>query len=130
MTFDELPSEQPFAGVTRRSVRTSRMTIASYAFEPGAFFGIYLMDTFWFAEDRIHLGTGGGITWDSTPEGEWAETADEGVPVGLEPLQHVEPVIPHVGSTTSFFIRARARVVRDRTDEARIPSIRPASSAE
>ena len=30
--------------------------------------------TFWFAEDRIHLGTGGGITWDSTPEGEWAET--------------------------------------------------------
>ena len=30
--------------------------------------------TFWFAEGRIHLGTGGGITWDSTPEGEWAET--------------------------------------------------------
>jgi para-aminobenzoate synthetase component 1 len=30
--------------------------------------------TFWFADDRIHLGTGGGITWDSTPDGEWAET--------------------------------------------------------
>ena len=30
--------------------------------------------TFWFAEDRIHFGTGGAITWDSTPEGEWAET--------------------------------------------------------
>ena len=30
--------------------------------------------TFWFADDRIHLGTGGGITWDSTPEGEWRET--------------------------------------------------------
>ena len=30
--------------------------------------------TFWFDEDRIHLGTGGGITWDSTPAGEWEET--------------------------------------------------------
>jgi para-aminobenzoate synthetase component 1 len=30
--------------------------------------------TFWFADDRIHFGTGGAITWDSTPEGEWAET--------------------------------------------------------
>ncbi|HEX7166244.1 MAG TPA: chorismate-binding protein [Acidimicrobiales bacterium] len=30
--------------------------------------------TFWFADGRIHLGTGGGITWDSTPDGEWAET--------------------------------------------------------
>jgi para-aminobenzoate synthetase component 1 len=30
--------------------------------------------TFWFADGEVHLGTGGGITWDSTPEGEWAET--------------------------------------------------------
>ncbi len=30
--------------------------------------------TFWVSEGRLHLGTGGGITWDSTPEGEWAET--------------------------------------------------------
>ena len=30
--------------------------------------------TFWFEEGELHLGTGGGITWDSTPEGEWAET--------------------------------------------------------
>ena len=30
--------------------------------------------TFWFDDGRIHLGTGGGITWDSTPDGEWAET--------------------------------------------------------
>ena len=30
--------------------------------------------TFWFADGRIHFGTGGAITWDSTPEGEWAET--------------------------------------------------------
>ena len=30
--------------------------------------------TFWLAAGRIHFGTGGGITWDSTPEGEWEET--------------------------------------------------------
>src|SRR5262245_1082710 len=30
--------------------------------------------TFWVEDGRLHLGTGGGITWDSTPEGGWAET--------------------------------------------------------
>ena len=30
--------------------------------------------TFWFAEDEIRFGTGGGITWDSDPGGEWEET--------------------------------------------------------
>ena len=30
--------------------------------------------TFWFGDGEVHLGTGGGITWDSTPVGEWAET--------------------------------------------------------
>jgi para-aminobenzoate synthetase component 1 len=30
--------------------------------------------TFWVEDGLLHLGTGGGITWDSTPDGEWAET--------------------------------------------------------
>ena len=30
--------------------------------------------TFWVEDGRLHLGTGGGITWDSTPDGEWEET--------------------------------------------------------
>jgi para-aminobenzoate synthetase component 1 len=30
--------------------------------------------TFWFEDGELHLGTGGGITWDSDPAGEWAET--------------------------------------------------------
>ncbi|CAN5192789.1 chorismate-binding protein [soil metagenome] len=30
--------------------------------------------TFWFADQEIRFGTGGGITWDSDPSGEWAET--------------------------------------------------------
>jgi para-aminobenzoate synthetase component I len=30
--------------------------------------------TFWFDGGMIHFGTGGAITWDSTPDGEWDET--------------------------------------------------------
>lgn len=30
--------------------------------------------TFWVADGHLHLGTGGAVTWDSTPAGEWAET--------------------------------------------------------
>jgi para-aminobenzoate synthetase component 1 len=30
--------------------------------------------TFWLEDGRLHFGTGGAVTWDSTPEGEWAET--------------------------------------------------------
>jgi para-aminobenzoate synthetase component 1 len=30
--------------------------------------------TFWFEDGEVHLGTGGGITWGSSPEGEWQET--------------------------------------------------------
>jgi para-aminobenzoate synthetase component I len=30
--------------------------------------------TFWVEDDHLHFGTGGGITWGSTRDGEWAET--------------------------------------------------------
>jgi para-aminobenzoate synthetase component I len=30
--------------------------------------------TFWIEHGMLHLGTGGGITWDSVPEEEWLET--------------------------------------------------------
>lgn len=30
--------------------------------------------TFWIEDGSLHFGTGGGITYDSDPEGEWAET--------------------------------------------------------
>jgi para-aminobenzoate synthetase component 1 len=30
--------------------------------------------TFWIGDGMLHFGTGGGITWDSDPSGEWAET--------------------------------------------------------
>ncbi|HYI61187.1 MAG TPA: anthranilate synthase component I family protein [Acidimicrobiales bacterium] len=30
--------------------------------------------TFWLDDGLLHFGTGGGITWDSDPAGEWAET--------------------------------------------------------
>jgi para-aminobenzoate synthetase component 1 len=30
--------------------------------------------TFWIEDDELNFGTGGGITWGSDPEAEWAET--------------------------------------------------------
>ncbi len=30
--------------------------------------------TFWIDDGHLHFGTGGGITWDSDPAGEWEET--------------------------------------------------------
>ena len=30
--------------------------------------------TFWIEDGELHFGTGGGITYDSDPAGEWAET--------------------------------------------------------
>jgi para-aminobenzoate synthetase component 1 len=30
--------------------------------------------TFWIEEGNLHFGTGGAITYDSSPEGEWQET--------------------------------------------------------
>ncbi len=30
--------------------------------------------TFFVDDDQLCFGTGGGITWDSTPAGEWTET--------------------------------------------------------
>ena len=34
--------------------------------------------TFWFEDNQIRFGTGGAITWDSSPDGEWAETQLKG----------------------------------------------------
>lgn len=30
--------------------------------------------SFWIQDSKLYFGTGGAITWDSTPEGEWEET--------------------------------------------------------
>src|SRR5205807_806816 len=44
--------------------------------------------TFWVQDGRLCYGTGGAITWDSTPAGEWAETelkADRALAVASSP---------------------------------------------
>ena len=30
--------------------------------------------TFWMEDGELNFGTGGAVTWDSDPAGEWAET--------------------------------------------------------
>jgi quercetin dioxygenase-like cupin family protein len=82
-SFDALPSEQPFAGVTRRSVTTSRMTIASYAFEPGATFPLHS-----HAQEQWTLVERGSvemtIAGEATPmeAGDWS-LVDPGVQHGI-----------------------------------------------
>jgi para-aminobenzoate synthetase component 1 len=54
--------------------------------------------TFWIEDGMLNLGTGGGITWDSVPDGEWLETelkARRLLQVASAPL--AAPTIHHHG---------------------------------
>ena len=81
--LDELPPEQPFAGVTRRSVTTSQMTIASYAFEPGASFPLHSHpQEQWTLVERgsVHMTIAGEAT--PMEAGDWS-LVDPGVQHGI-----------------------------------------------
>jgi len=39
--FDEIPAEEPYPGVRRRTVQAEQATVAEYAFEPGATFPLH-----------------------------------------------------------------------------------------
>jgi len=82
-SFDALPAEEPFAGVTRRSVTTTRMTIASYAFEPGASFPLHShsQEQWTLVEEGSAEMTIAGRT-DSMRPGEWS-LVDPGVEHGI-----------------------------------------------
>ena len=52
--------------------------------------------TFWIEENTLNFGTGGAITWDSTPLGEWRETELKanrliGLASAIQRTSHVEP---------------------------------------
>ena len=44
--------------------------------------------TFWIEEDELNFGTGGGITWDSTPDGRMGGDRAQGTPAA-RPGLHV-----------------------------------------
>jgi len=53
--------------------------------------------TFWIEDGHLHFGTGGGITWDSSPAGEWAETelkARRLLSIASAPTPGTEPPAP------------------------------------
>jgi para-aminobenzoate synthetase component 1 len=53
--------------------------------------------TFWIEDGHLHFGTGGGITWDSDPDAEWAETelkAANLLRVASSPAGAPSPVAP------------------------------------
>ncbi len=58
--------------------------------------------TFWFADDEIRFGTGGGITWDSDPAGEWAETELKARRLlRVAANRPLEPLAPAAGAPTA-----------------------------
>ncbi len=40
-SFDELPAEQPFPGISRKTFNTIKSTVTRYSFEPGAAFPLH-----------------------------------------------------------------------------------------
>ncbi len=69
-SFDELPSEEAYPGVNRRSFSTHEATVNSYTFEPGASFPLHSHH-----QEQITLVTEGSV--EMTVEGE-VSSLDEG----------------------------------------------------
>ena len=62
--------------------------------------------TFWFADGGVHLGTGGAVTWDSDPDGEWDETelkARRLLAVASSGVPWAEGVVPATPSAHGMF---------------------------
>jgi para-aminobenzoate synthetase component 1 len=53
--------------------------------------------TFWIEDDELNFGTGGGITYDSDPAGEWAETELKAANL-LSVAEGTDPTRPHAGA--------------------------------
>ncbi len=58
--------------------------------------------TFWIEDDELNFGTGGGITYDSDPAGEWAETELKAARLlSIASGAPSDPVAAHSGSARS-----------------------------
>jgi quercetin dioxygenase-like cupin family protein len=94
----DLPEEQPYEGVVRRSVSSEHSTVTYYEFAPGASFPIHR-----HASEQITLIQEGGLefTVDGTPTpmgpGEWSVVApgiEHGVVAGPQGARFVAVVTP------------------------------------
>jgi quercetin dioxygenase-like cupin family protein len=82
-TFAALSTEQPFPGVTRRTLPSERATVTRYDFEPGARFPLHR-----HAQEQITLVERGEVEFDagrtvsSLAAGDWSVVAPN-VPHGV-----------------------------------------------
>lgn len=108
-SFDALPSEAPFDGVTRRSLTTARMTITSYAFEPGASFPIHshAQEQWTLVEEGSVEMTIAGRT-DTMRPGEWSLVepgVEHGITAGGDGARILAIVSPPRASSDEYELR-------------------------
>jgi len=105
-SLDALPSQQPFAGVTRRALTTSQLTITSYAFEPGASFPLHShSQEQWTLVERGSVEM--TIAGDPTPmvAGDWSLVApgvEHGIAAGEDGAQILAIIAPPRASGAEY----------------------------
>jgi quercetin dioxygenase-like cupin family protein len=110
-SLDELPSEQPFPGITRRALTTSQMTIASYAFEPGATFPLHTHpQEQWTLVERGSVEM--TIAGDATPmgPGEWSlvdPQVQHGITAGEDGARILAIIAPPRASSGEYELAER-----------------------
>ncbi|MSO42020.1 MAG: cupin domain-containing protein [Solirubrobacterales bacterium] len=97
-SFEELPSEEAYPGVNRRSFSTQEATVSSYSFEPGASFPLHS-----HPQEQITLVTEGSVEMvvdgqvSSLDEGCWSVVSggvEHGITAGPEGAAIVGMIVP------------------------------------
>ncbi len=79
-SFEALPTEQPFPGISRQSLNTLRSTVTRYSFEPGAAFPLHR-----HPQEQITMIEAGSVEFvHGAEEGELAAGSYFVVPPDLE----------------------------------------------
>jgi quercetin dioxygenase-like cupin family protein len=96
--FGEFDAEQPFPGVTRRTLQTQKATVAAYEFDPGASFPLHTHD-----QEQITLVEAGEIEFTAAgavirlAAGGWSVVqpgVEHGVTAGTAGARIVAIVVP------------------------------------
>jgi quercetin dioxygenase-like cupin family protein len=106
--FDDLPWEEPFAGVRRNAFSSREATVSRYSFEPGAAFPVHSHpqeQITLIQEGRVEMSIGGEIT--TLDAGAWAVTGPDvqhGITAGPEGARIVAMIVPRRQSSDEYVI--------------------------
>jgi quercetin dioxygenase-like cupin family protein len=111
--FDDLPAEEVFPGLVRRTFSSQEATVNSYRFEPGATFPQHS-----HPQEQITLVTGGTIEIDVegevTPlaDGAWSVIkggVEHGITAGPEGASIVAMIVPRRQTTEDYEIAGESQ---------------------